>query len=441
MSRALNLGSISTRRQRIASLARENRDRALLSLAHSIDEYWLQEAFARTRRDGATGVDGRSWADYTRELRRNLRSLLGRFKSGRYKAPPVRRQYIAKGGDPRSKRPIGIPTLEDKVLQRAVLMLLESVYEEDFLDCSYGFRPGRSAHQALESVWRGLMDLGGGWVLEVDIQNFFEELDRRHLRSFLDRRVRDGVIRRTIDKWLRAGVMEAGVVSHPETGTPQGGVISPLLANIYLHEVVDQWFEETVKPRLRGRAFLIRFADDMVFVFEEERDARRVEAVLPKRFGRFGLRLHPEKTRLLGFERPRGRACASRGPRSFEFLGFTHHWSRSRRGNWVVQRRTATRRLSRALSSMRTWCREHRHRELEWQQQKLTQKLRGHYAYYGITGNFQALAAFHRQVHRIWQKWLNRRSQRGKMNWERFNRLLHHYPLPRPRIVHSYARA
>jgi len=441
MSRTPILGSISTRRRRIAKLAREDRERSFLSLAHYIDEYWLCEAFYRTRRDGAPGVDGQTWADYELNLGANLRSLLTRFKSGSYKAPPVRRQHIPKGGDPRSTRPIGIPTLEDKVLQRAVAMVLESVYEEDFLDCSYGFRPGRSAHQALAALWQGLMELGGGWVEEIDIRSFFDELDRRHLCDFLDQRVRDGVIRRAIGKWLNAGVMEDGNVSHPETGTPQGGVISPLLANIYLHEVVDRWFEEMVKPHLRGRAFLIRFADDMVFVFEDERDARRVGEVLPKRFGRYGLRLHPEKTRLVRFQRPRGKGHPVRGSRSFDFLGFTHYWGQSRRGNWVVKRETASSRLARAVNRVHLWCRRHRHQKVRWQHQKLTQKLRGHYAYYGITGNSKALGSFRWQVQRSWRKWLNRRSQKARMTWERFDRLLEYYVLPRPRIVHPISSA
>ena len=441
MSRSLNLGRISTRRERIAKLAREDPQRSFLSLAHYIDEYWLHEAYSRTRKDGAPGVDGQTAADYAQDLGSNLRSLLDRFKSGSYEAPPVRRQHIPKGSDRRSTRPIGIPTFEDKVLQRAVSMVLESVYEEDFSDCSYGFRPGRSPHQALEALWQGSMKMGGGWVWEVDIRSFFDELDRPQLRRILDQRVRDGVIRRTIDKWLKAGVMEEGTVSHPDHGTPQGGVISPLLANVYLHEVVDRWFEETVKPRLRGRAFPVRFADDMVLVFANERDARRVGEVLPKRFARFGLRLHPEKTRLLRFRRPQGQDPPGQAPGTFAFLGFTHYWGRSRRGNWVVKRETATRRLSRALGDIRQWCRRNRHQALGWQQQKLTQKLRGHYAYYGISGNYRALAAFYRQVHRIWQKWLNRRSQKAHMIWERFNRLLDRYPLPRPRIVHSHTKA
>jgi group II intron reverse transcriptase/maturase len=237
-------------------------------------------------------------------LEANLTSLLERFKSGRYRAPAVRRVHIPKPGKAKKTRPIGIPTLEDKVLQRAVLMVLEPVYEQDFLDCSYGFRPGRSAHQALDALWRGLMGMGGGWIIDLDIQSFFDDVDWGHLRRFLDQRVRDGVIRRVIGKWLNAGVMESGEVSHPDRGTPQGGVVSPLLSNLYLHEVLDVWFEHEVKPRLRGRALEIRFADDAALVFEREEDARRVLALPSKRFTKYGLRLHPEKTRLVDFRSP-----------------------------------------------------------------------------------------------------------------------------------------
>ena len=437
MTGTLNLGNISTRQKRIAQLAREDRDLCFHSIAHSIDEFWLQEAFYRTRRDGAPGVDGQTWEAYAKDLGSNVRDLLNRFKSGRYRAPPVRRTYIPKG-DGTQVRPIGIPTLEDKVLQRAVTMLLEPVYEETFLGCSYGYRPGRSAHDAVESIWQGTMGLSGGWVQEVDIRSFFDELDPRHLRSFLDRRVRDGVIRRTIDKWLKAGVFEEGRVHHRTLGTPQGGVISPLLANLYLHEVVDRWFTETVQSRLEGRAVLIRYADDMVFVFEREHDARRFSEVLPKRLARFGLRLHPEKTRLVDFRRPCGGGPRGKGPRSFDFLGFTHHWGRSRHGRWVVKRKTAKGRLSRSLRRIREWCSKHRHQPIWWQQRRLSQKLKGHYAYFGITGNRRALESFYWHVERIWRAWLNRRSQKARMIWSRFTRLLRRYPLPKPRIVHSY---
>lgn len=438
MSGSPNLGSISTRLRRIAQLAREDPERSFMSLAHYIDEYWLQEAYSRTRKDGAAGVDGTTAKQYAEQLGDNLRSLLDRFKSGQYQAPPVKRVHIPKGNGSQT-RPIGIPTFEDKVLQRAVAMVLEAIYEEDFLSCSYGFRPGRSAHDALRDLWRELMGTGGGWVLEVDIRSFFDELDHGHLRTFLDRRVRDGVIRRAIGKWLQAGVLEEGHLRHPVTGTPQGGVISPLLANIYLHEVVDRWFEEEVKPRLGGRAVLIRYADDLVIAFAEEKDARRVEEVLPKRLARFGLQLHPDKTRLVRFQIPRGeeRPPESNGPGAFTFLGFTHYWGKSRKGNWVVKRKTAASRFTRSLNRVREWCRRCRHEPVAWQQRQLSRSLRGHYAYYGVRGNFRSLSNFHRQVTREWRKWLNRRSQKARMTWERFNRLLVEYPLERPRIFHA----
>lgn len=438
MSGSPHLGSISTRLQRIAKLAREAPDRSFLSLAHYIDEYWLREAYSRTRKDGAAGVDGTTAKQYAEHLEENLRTLLDRFKSGLYRAPPVKRVHIPKGSGSQT-RPIGIPTFEDKVLQRAVAMVLEAIYEEDFLACSYGFRPGRSAHGALRDLWRGLMGMGGGWVLEVDIRSFFDELDHDHLRAFLDRRVRDGVIRRAIGKWLRAGVQEEGGVKHPTTGTPQGGVISPLLANLYLHEVVDRWFEEEVKPRLGGQALLIRYADDFVIVFASERDARRVEEVLAKRLSRFGLRLHPEKTRLVRFRAPggKGEPPESQGPGTFTFLGFTHYWGKSRKGRWMVQRKTDTSRLTRALSRVRQWCSRWRHSPVPWQQHQLSLGLNGHYAYYGIMGNYRALSSYHHWVTQEWRKWLNRRSQKAKMTWERYRRLLANYPLPRPRIVHA----
>jgi group II intron reverse transcriptase/maturase len=387
----------------------------LTRLAQHIDLVWLHEAYRRTRKDGAAGVDGVTAAQYETDLEANLSGLLERFKSGRYRAPAVRRVHLPKPGTKKT-RPIGIPTLEDKVLQRAVLMVLEPVYEEDFLECSYGFRPGRSAHQALEALWRGLMRMGGGWIIDLDIQSFFDDVDWNHHRGFLDQRVRDGVIRRAIGKWLNAGVMESGEVTPPERGTPQGGVVSPLLSNLYLHEVLDVWFEHEVKPRLRGRAFAIRDADDASLVFEREEDARRVLAVLAKRFAKYGLRLHPEKTRLVDFRSPpRAGGSGSQRERSFELLGFTHFWGRSRTGRWVVKRKTAKDRFSRALRAVGRWCRDNRHWRLRDQQAALSRKLQGHYAYYGIIGNSRALARFRYEVERLWRKWLARRSWHGRM--------------------------
>jgi len=425
--------TVSTRLQRIADLAREAPERAFLSLAHHIDLEFLREAFRRTRKDGATGVDGQTGAAYEERLEENLQSLLDRFKSGGYQAPPVRRTYVPKG-DGKQKRPIGIPTFEDKVLQRAVTMVLEAVYEQDFMPCSYGYRPGRSAHTALEDLHQGLTAMGGGWVLELDITAFFDSLDHSRLRRILDQRVRDGVLRRTIDKWLAAGVLEGAELSHPDAGTPQGGVVSPCLANVYLHDALDVWFEKEVKPRLSGRAFMVRFADDAVMVFSNEKDARRVMEVLPKRLGSYGLTLHPTKTRLIHFRPPsagREQPRAS-GKQSFDFLGFTHHWARSRRGFWVVKRKTASSRFGRALKRASEWFRSVRHRPVAWQHQKLVQKLRGHINYYGIAGNSEALCRFLYEVRRLWRKWLDRRSHKARMGWARFQRLQVRYPLPRP---------
>lgn len=443
MAGTLSPHTISTKQIELTQRATEIAEDALETLSHFIDLDWLREAYRRTRKDGASGVDGQTAAGYEKQLDENLSSLLDRFKSGVYQAPPVRRVYIPKA-DGKRRRPIGIPTLEDKVLQRAVVMLLEPIYEVQFSDASYGFRPGRSAHQALEALWRGTMRHPNGWLIELDIESFFDNVDHKILQSLIARRVGDGVIRRIIGKWLKAGVMEDSQLSYPTQGTPQGGVISPLLANIYLHEVLDRWFEEDVIPRLKSRAFMVRYADDGVLGFAREDDARRVYAVLAKRFARFGLTLHPEKTRLMQFGRPKPKERPRGGPgvtRSFDFLGLTHFWGRSRRGGWVVRRKTATNRLSRALCNIKQWCRRHRHEPVAWQHTQLCRKLRGHYAYYGITGNGRSLGRFLHAVERIWRKWLARRSNRAKLLWARFNAFLKRHPLPPIRVVHSVYRS
>lgn len=435
MTRTLGLGDISTRLQRIAEVSKKRPEMAWTTLAHHIDVELLKEAYRRTRKDGAVGIDQETAEAYAKNLEMNLRSLKERLHSGIYKAPPVRRCFIPK--EKGEYRPIGIPTFEDKVLQRAVVMILEAVYEQDFLNCSYGFRPGRSAHGALDELRSVTAFIQGAFVVEVDIERFFDTLDHSQLRKFLDLRVRDGVIRRIIDKWLGAGVMEEGKVVHPETGAPQGGVISPLLANIYLHHVMDKWFEQVVKPRLKGKAFLIRYADDMVIAFDEEKDARRVLEVLPRRFGKYGLTLHSKKTRLVRFKRPTG---SKHDRDSFDFLGFTHYWGRSLDGFWVIKKKTAKERLTRALKRVTEFCRLYRHKPLKWQHKKLVMKLRGHCEYYGATGNARSLERFRREVRRIWKKWLARRSQHRNMYWDRFVQLLEYYPLPAMRVVHSIYR-
>ncbi len=443
MARALDLGSVSTRLHRIAELARQAPEMVLVTLAHHIDLVWMYEAYRETRKDGAAGCDEVTAAEYAVNLDDNLRSLLERFKSGTYYAPPVRRAEIPKGNGSKT-RPIGIPTFEDKVLQRAVLMVLEAVYEQDFYDLSYGFRPSRSAHDALDSLWNRLMGISGGWVLEADISSFFDTMDHKILRGFLDQRVRDGVIRRMIDKWLKAGVLVDGQLRRNETGTPQGGVISPLLANIYLHEVLDRWFVEQVQPRMRRPAHIVRYADDFVIVFEDESDARRVMEVLPKRFGKYGLALHPEKTRLIDYRRPDDPRNGGHGgkPQTFDFLGFTHYWGRSLKRKPVVKRRTARDRFARSLRRVYLWCKRNRHKPIVDQHGHLRAVLMGHYSYYGVTGNGRALDLFRHQVKRVWHYWLMRRSQRRCLSWSRFHRLLERFPLPPIRVVHSiYRRA
>ncbi len=435
--------SVSTKLQRIAELARQMPQAAMTSLSYHIDIGFLREAHRRVRKDGAVGVDRQTAAEYEAHLEANLQSLLERFKSGTYFAPPVRRVHIPKGNG--RTRPIGIPTFEDKILQRAVAMVVEAVYEQDFLPCSYGFRPGRSAHQALDRVWDVLMEMRGGWVLEIDIQSFFDSVDHRHLRSFLDQRVRDGVVRRAVDKWLKAGVLEGGTITHPDEGTPQGGVISPLLANVYLHEVLDRWFHDDVRPRLRGRAELVRYADDAVILIEQEADARRVWEVLPKRFTKYALTLHPEKTRLIDLRKrwsnPGGSPPSGpRTSRGFDLLGFTIHWGRSRRGHAVIKRRTSSKSLRRSLSAVWHWCKRMRHSPVREQHAALVLKLRGHYGYFGVTGNAHRLRAFLEGVRNARKRWLGRRSRNGWVAWDKFHLVIQRYPLPLPRIVHSTYR-
>lgn len=437
MKETLSYESISTKLQKIATLAKGAPEMVVTTLSHHIDRWFLKEAYRRTHKSGAVGIDGQTAKEYAVALDANLESLLNRFKSGNYKAPAVKRRYIPKG-DGKSTRPIGIPTLEDKILQRAVTMVLEAVYEQDFLPCSYGFRPQRSAHDALEAIWQTITKWGDVWILEVDIKSFFDTIDHTKLREILDERIKDGIIRRTIDKWLKAGVMEDGITTHPETGTPQGGVISPLLANIYLHHVLDKWLEEMAKPRLRGKAELIRYADDFVILFTEEMDARRVYDVLPKRLAKYGLSIHPEKTKLIHFRHPKKTDTDTQhASETFDFLGFTHYWGKSRKGTVIVKRKTSKKRLARTIKALREWCKTNRHLEIRRQAEELRLKLRGHYQYFGITNNMRALKTIFHLTERIWHTYLSRRSQKAYLNWTKMKRILARYPLPAPRIYRS----
>ncbi|MCP5209165.1 MAG: group II intron reverse transcriptase/maturase [Hahellaceae bacterium] len=413
---------MSTSLLRLAMLGREHPQRCFTNINQYLTKDLLRTAYHHTRKDGAVGIDGQTATDYAENLEDNLESLLDRAKSGRYVAPPVRRAYVPKG---HGKRPIGIPTFEDKVLQRAIVMLLERLYEPLFHPHSFGYRPNKSAHQALEYL-RQQLGQEGGHIVELDIQGFFDHLDKHHLREFLQQRIGDGVILRLINKWLKAGVMEGGAIYYPESGSPQGGVISPLLANVYLHHVLDRWFETEVRPRLIGRSSLIRFADDALLILRNPQDASRVMSVLPKRFGRYELSLHPKKTCVTVFQ-PKEKS-------SIDFLGFTHYWSKTRRGYWCVQRKTMKSRFARAVKSIEQWCRLNRHRSLPEQQAKLSAKLRGHYAYFGVSGNIAALKRLKYEVERVWVKWLRRRSQRHKLDWECAGKLLKRYALALPKL-------
>ena len=427
------LQTVSTKLHRIAEQAVQYPQMVFTTIMHHVDVCFLREAYRRTRKDAAPGADGVTAADYAENLEENLQNLYERMRGGKYVAPPVKRAWLEK--EDGSKRPIGMPGFEDKIVQRAVSMLLGAIYENDFYDFSYGFREGRSPHQAVGKLREWCMELNIGWIVDADVTGFFDNLDRGLLREIIERRVGDGGVLGYIGKWLNAGVLEGGSLSYPEKGTPQGGVISPILSNIFLHHVLDEWYVKEVRPRLKGRSFLIRFADDFIIGCEKEEDARKVMEVLPKRFNRFNLTIHPEKTTLVDFRKPSFEA--SRGNGTFDFLGFTHYWEKSRRGYWVIKRRTARKRLKRAIARLWQWCRNNRHVPLREQYWKLCLKLRGHFQYYGIRGNYRSLDIVLKEVKRAWQYWLSRRSWRSRIPWEKFRSMLERHPLPRPRIVHS----
>jgi len=433
--------SVSTKQERIAMLAKGNPTMALTTLGHYIDYEWVKYAYDCTRKDGAVGVDGQTGEAYAANLEQNLRGLIDRLKSGSYRAPPVRRHYIEKADG--SKRGLGIPSFEDKVAQRAIVLLLEPIYEVDFSDCSYGYRRGHSAHEALQAIWSGITKNGGRWVLDVDVRKFFDSIDHAKLREFLARRVTDGVVRKLIDKWLKAGVLEEGQLSFSETGTPQGGVASPLLANVFLHYVLDEWFGNEVQPRLRGASTLVRFADDFVMLFAYKDDAERVLEVLGKRLGKYGLELHPDKTSMVDF-RYKPRPVKDEGDKvletNFNFLGFTHVWVRSKEGRVVVRQITAKDRFARAVNAINQQCRKMRHWSVRDQHQRLCRMLKGHFGYFGITGNFKRLAILKFRAEQCWRKWLARRSSKSPLPWAAFKGILDRFPLPRPRIAHSYIK-
>ena len=444
----LSTPTVSSKLQEIAKQAVEHPERVFTTLAHHINVELLYMAFMRTSQSSGSGVDGVTAKEYEANLSENLEELHERLKSGSYRAMPVERVWLEKpdGG----QRPIGKPVLEDKIVQRAVVMLLEQIYEQDFYDFSYGFRRGRNPHQALKSLRQNCMMANVQWIIGADISGFFDAIDHKHLRDLIRRRMNDGSVIRLIGRWLHAGVLEEGKLSHPEAGTPQGGVISPLLANIYLHYVLDDWFVKDVQPLMKGRTFLIRFADDFIIGCEREDDAKRLMEVLSKRFARFALTIHSEKSKLVEFGEPAGPRYRSRegaskngqSPESekgtFDFLGFTHYWARTRTGQWVIKRRTARKRLRRTVKAIWAWCKAHRHDSMTSQYRTLVQKLRGHFQYYGVRCNYDALMKVFKRARRAWFYWINKRRRHRDYNWEEFDQLLETvFKFPKPRIIHQ----
>jgi RNA-directed DNA polymerase len=426
---------------RIAELAKEDPKRQFSSIAHLITGEKLYEAFRSLRKNASAGIDGVTYQQYETNAEENIRQLHQRLKEGKYRAQPLRRVYIPK--EDGKQRPISIPALEDKIVQKAAVDLLNAIYEQDFLDCSYGFRPGRGQHQALEEVGRIICTRPIGWILEIDIRSYFDSIVRSALVEMIEKRVTDGSVLRLIGKWIKVGVIEDGRLLVSETGTGQGQPISPLLANVYLHHVLDKWFEDEVKPRLKGEAYEIRFADDAILCFQHREDAEKVLAVLPKRFEKYGLTLHPEKTRLIEFGRYAAKNAKKQGkkPATFNFLGFVHICARSRKGKFTVHVKTIAKRLRRGLKAVGDWCKRHRHDPVKEQQKTLNAKLRGHYQYYGRPTNYRSIWQFYRRVQRIWKEWLGRRTRGKRLTWERFKDILRQFPLLLPRITHAWAGA
>ncbi len=431
MSGATTSKTVSPGLTKVAERAKRNPEQRILALAHLIDEPALERVYQRLRRNAAVGVDGVTVEHYGEQLAANLQALRARMKAGRYRHQPIRRVNIPKENG--ATRPIGVSTVEDKIVQGALRDVLEAIYEQDFLSCSYGFRPGRGAHDAVRDL-HGVIGRGSAnYIVEADIVSFFDSIDRKMLMEMLRERIADETLMRLVGKCLHVGILEGERYLEADEGTAQGSSLSPLLGNVYLHHVLDVWYERDVRPRLKGRSALVRYADDFVLCFEQAEDAQRVWDVLERRFARYGLTLHAKKTRSFPFQPPTdGRG---KGSASFDFLGFTVHWQQARKaGMWRVAWRTRSTRLRRAINAAVEWCRSHRHDPIKEQRAALARKLNGHYNYFGVNGNVDALQRLHYAVERAWQKWLDRRSQRARMRWDRFKQLLARHPLPQPSV-------
>jgi group II intron reverse transcriptase/maturase len=399
---------------------------------------FLRECYRSLGKEKAVGIDGKSWHEYGRHLDDNLADLVQRLKVKRYKPLPARRVYIPKNN--KEYRPLGLPAIEDKIVQKGIARILEAIYEADFMDFSYGFRPKRSCHQALKILNDTIMSRPVSYVIEADVRGFFDNVSHDWMMKFLEVRIRDSSLLMLIRRFLKAGYMESGRLIRSEQGTPQGGNLSPMLANIFLHYVLDLWFAKRVKPNVNGQCYIVRYADDFICMVQYHQSAREIESMLRERFAKFGLSLHPEKTRTISFgrfERDNARR-QGRKPNTFDFLGFTHYCGHSRKGNFLLGRKTSVKKFVKACKSMNDWLRQIcgviRIKEI-WA--VLASKLRGHYNYYGVSGNWRMIANFGYVTIRAVMKWLNRRSQRNSFAWKQLNEYLTHYRLPRPKIVHN----
>jgi RNA-directed DNA polymerase len=417
---------------RIEALAKADPSMVFTSLAHRVDLSLLGKSFRELRKNESTGVDKVTAKQYAANLDENLYKLHQRLQRGQYVASPVKRIWVDK--EDGKQRPIGIPALDDKIVQKAVTTILGVIYEPLFHDFSHGFRPEHSQHLAIAEIREKCRKLNINWILSADITGLFDNIDHGLLRELIRLRVNDGGILRLIGKWLNAGVAEGGDVTYPEKGTPQGGVVSPMLSNIFLHYVLDDWFVKTVQPNMKGKCFLIRFADDVIIGYQLESDANRLMEVLPKRFERFALSLHPKKTRLIAFGKP---ACRGKPQGTFDFLGFTFYWGKSLTGNWVIKKKTARKRRTGFMRMLWNWCKENRHESLGDQHETLCSKLRGFYQYFGVRSNFKVLEVVYEYAGKAWKHWLGRRHRGGYISHKKFANILDRYPLPRPRIVHN----
>jgi len=422
----------------ISKRARREPKCQFTSLAHLLDEGFLTECYYRLGRDRASGIDGVSWKAYGESLEENLKDLVGRMKAKRYKPQPSKRVYIPK--DAHSKRPLGLPILEDKIVQKGIALILEAIYEMDFLECSFGFRSGRSCHQAINVVDKAIMTKPVNHVVEADIKGFFDNVSHPWMMKCLEVRVKDPSMLQLIERFLKAGYIEGVMFVETEKGTPQGGNLSPMLSNIFLHYVLDLWFEKRIKPQVKGLCSLVRYADDFICMVKYKDDAQYIEGAIRERFAMVGLELHPDKTRVISFGRYE-RENAERQKRranTFDFVGFTHFCDRSRRGKFIVGRKTSRKKYHKRCDEMNQWLKSVRNvdKAKSWWP-TLAAKLRGHYQYYGISGNIRSLRRYYAVTIRLVFKWLNRRSQCRSFNWEGFKKYLNHYPLPKPRIVHN----